>query len=190
MHISRRTLTKGTVNTSQVQGCKRNEAEQQNRPKVASLRKPCLSFLKEGWAGARAEGQLWAPILTSWSKRNVRWRVGFHCRQGNRSLGMKAPCWLRTCVSPGDRQGQALNRATKVKNPEDRGLPLTGRLTEGVLHLPLLALGMVFLVLQPTLLTSDFPPCSSFPLHRMGKILLCSTEPTTNFPMLVQKRIF
>lgn len=44
---------------------------------------------------------------------------------------MKALCWLRACVSSGDRQGQATTRSREAEGPEDCGLPLTGRHTHG-----------------------------------------------------------
>lgn len=80
--------------------------EQQNRPKALPLRKLCFYFLRGECAGEREKRQVWVLVLISWTERNVKWKMGFHFQQGNRSLGMKAPCWLRTCIGPGDRQEQ------------------------------------------------------------------------------------
>lgn len=90
--------------------------EQQNRSKVLLLRKLCFSLSWRGVCWREGKGQVWVPI---WSKRNVKWRVGFHLQQGNRSLGIK-DWWLKTCVSPSDRRGQATKQSNESQ--ESRGL--------------------------------------------------------------------
>lgn len=130
--------------------------EQQNRSKVLLLRKLCFSLSWRGVCWREGKGQVWVPI---WSKRNVKWRVGFHLQQGNRSSGIKDWCDGSKPVSVQvTDEDRLLNRATKAKNPEDCGLPLTGRLTSlKALCFSLSSLGMAFLVLQGTFWISDFP---------------------------------
>lgn len=71
---------------------------------------------------------------------------------------MKALCWLRACVSSGDRQGQATTQSEEAEDPEDCGfLSQADTLTEGALCLPILACGMIFLMPQATFLTGNFP---------------------------------
>lgn len=92
----------------------------------------------------------------------VKGGVPFSARK--QILGYERPCWLKTCLSPGDK-GQATKQSNKSQ--ESRGLWVARhRLThfiEGALHFSLSSLGMVFLVLQVILLISNFPQSSSFP---------------------------
>lgn len=115
--------------------------------------------------------------------------MGVPCSSRKQILGFyESPCWLKTCVSPGDRRGQATkpsNETQECRGPWVTSHRLT-RFTQGALHFSFLALGIVFLGLQViSPVISDFPQSS--PSHRMRKILPLPAPPTANFKMLVQK---